>query len=181
MRKRIEKMKLIEAFPNYRIHENGLIESNFKFKTNIPCDVWREVKPIYDKTCGYLIVTLCSGDGVRKNKRVHRLLCEAFLPNPQNKKHINHKDGNKLNNALNNLEWATPKENAIHAVITGLCDARRIASEKPVIQLDLLGNFITEFASLHDAGRQTKVCWQNIYKVCSGKRKTAGGFKWEYK
>ena len=109
-------MKLIEAFPNYRIHENGLIESNFKFKTNIPCDVWREVKPIYDKTCGYMIVTLCSGTGIRKNKRVHRLLCEAFLPNPEQKAHINHKDGNKLNNSLHNLEWATPKENAIHAV-----------------------------------------------------------------
>ena len=119
-----------------------------------------------------------SKNGIAKTYRVNRLIALIFINNPLNKKTVNHKDGNKLNNALNNLEWATPKENAIHAVTTGLCDARRIASEKPVIQLDLLGNFITEFASLHDAERQTKVCWQNIYKVCSGKRKTTGGYKW---
>ena len=174
-------MKIIPEFPNYRIHENGKIESNFKYKTNIPCDIWREIKPIYDKSCGYLIVTLCSGTGKRKNKRVHRLLCESFLPNPENKKHVNHKNGNKLDIRLVNLEWSTEKENARHAVDTGLCDERRMKQEVKINQLDLLGNFLVTHDSLHEAGRNTNIAWQNISKVCRGLRKSAGGFKWEYK
>lgn len=174
-------MKVIPEYPNYRIYENGLIESNFKYKTNIPCDTWRPVKPILDKSCGYLIVTLCSGNGKRKNKRIHRLLCEAFIPNPKNKKHVNHINGNKLDNQLSNLEWATEKENAQHAVDIGLCDERRIKQETQINQLDLLGNFICTHPSLHEAGRVTQIAWQNISKVCRGLRKTAGGFKWEYK
>lgn len=171
---------IINDFPNYRINKEGVIESNYKFKTNIPCDTWREVKQTYDKSCGYMIVTLVR-DGVKKNKRVHRLLCEAYLPNPLNKKHVNHKDGNKLNNSLDNLEWVTPKENAQHAVRIGLCDKRRKAQETKVNQLDLVGNFITTHVSLHEAERITGVTWQNISKVCRGLRKTAGGYKWEYK
>lgn len=132
-------MKIIPEFPNYRIFEDGRVESNFKFKTNIPCDTWRAVKPIYDKSCGYMIVTLCSGTGIRKNKRLHRLLCEAFKPNPEDKKHVNHINGIKLDNSLTNLEWSTEKENAQHAVDTGLCDAGRIKQEVKINQFDLLG------------------------------------------
>lgn len=174
-------MKIIPEFPNYRIYENGKIESNFKFKTNIPCDTWREVKPILDKGIGYLIVTLCDGKGKRKNKRVHRLLAQAYIPNPENKAHINHIDGNKQNNCLSNLEWNTPKENTKHAIRTGLCDQRRKAQEVAIVQMDLIGNPIQEHVSLHEAGRSTGIAWQNISKVCRGLRNTAGGFKWEYK
>lgn len=174
-------MKIIPEFPNYRIYENGVIESNFKHKTNIPCDTWRQVKPIFDKSCGYFIVTLCSGTGVRKNKRVHRLLCEAFIPNPENKKHVNHKNGNKLDNDITNLEWATEKENSKHAVLIGLCDQRRITQETQISQLDLMGNLIESYPSIHEAGRLTNIAWQNISKVCRGLRTTAGGFKWQYK
>lgn len=173
--------KVIPEFPNYKITDTGIVYSNFQFKTNKPCDTWREVKQIYDKSCGYMIVTLCSGTGIRKNKRVHRLLCEAFLPNPMNKPHVNHIDGDKLNNSLTNLEWNTSKENAQHAIRTGLCDERRKAQEVVIIQLDLLGGFVAEHVSFHEAGRTTGVAWQNIHKVCKGLRKTAGGFRWEYK
>lgn len=174
-------MKLIKDFPNYRIYPNGIIESNFKYKTNIPCNTWREVKQVYDKSCGYMIVTLCSGSGVRKNKRVHRLLCEAYLPNPTKRTQVNHIDGNKLNNTLTNLEWVTPQENARHAVNTGLCDKRRQAQEVAIIQLDMEYNLVAEHVSLHEAGRNTGIAWQNISKVCRGIRKSAGNFRWEYK
>ena len=174
------KCKLIQDFPNYRISEDGVIESCYKFKTSIPCDVWREVKQIYDKSCGYMIVTLCH-EGVRKNKRVHRLLTEAFIPNPSNKAHVNHIDGNKLNNSLDNLEWATPKENTNHAIKTGLCDPAA-HSRREIVQLDKdTKAVIATFPSLHEAGRTTGVVWQNIWKVCDGRRKTAGGFAWAYK
>lgn len=172
--------KIIPEFPNYKITYDGRVLSCYKPKTNIPSDNWIEVKQIYDKSCGYMIVTLCH-NGLRKNKRVHRLMCEAFLPNPLNKKHVNHLDGNKLNNTMSNFEWASPKENTQHAIKIGLCDERRKAQEVPVLQLDINNNIIAEHVSLHEAGRITGIAYQNISKVVRGLRPKAGGYKWKYK
>jgi hypothetical protein len=128
-----------------------------------------------------MIVTLTDvKENYRKNKRVHRLLAEAFIPNPENKAHVNHIDGNKLNIALENLEWATPTENASHAKRIGLLDAGNKAKEKPIEQLNLDGIVINAFVSLHAITRETGICWQNVYKVCNGLRKTAGGYRWQY-
>lgn len=69
--------------------------------------------------CGYLNVGLCL-DRIRKTKKVHRLVAAAFLPNPENKPQVNHKDGDKSNNKASNLEWATKSENELHAYSTGL-------------------------------------------------------------
>ena len=75
---------------------------------------------------GYKCVSL-SKDGVQKQYKVHRLIAEAFIPNPQNKPQINHIDGDKAHNTVWNLEWSTPKENTIHASDTGLVHhARKI-------------------------------------------------------
>lgn len=70
---------------------------------------------------GYQRVCLYTEDGPKKFS-VHRLVAEAFLPNPKNKPYINHKDGNKLNNKVDNLEWSTASENMIHARDMGLTD-----------------------------------------------------------
>lgn len=171
---------IIPEFPNYKITYDGKVLSCYKPKTNIPTDNWFEVKQVYDKSCGYMIVTLCH-KGLRKNKRVHRLMCEAFLPNPFNKKHVNHIDGNKLNNVMSNFEWSSPKENTQHAIKTGLCDARRKAQEVAILQLDLDDNIIAEHVSIHEAGRTTGIAYQNISKVLRGLRPKAGGYKWKYK
>lgn len=174
-------LRNIPEFPNYHITQDGRVLSCYLPKTNIPSNTWIELTQIYDKSCGYMIVTLCH-QGLRKNKRVHRLLCEAFLPNPENKAHVNHIDGNKLNNCLSNLEWATPKENNAHAIATGLCDTRRKAQEVAILQYESDGvTFVAEHVSLHEAGRSTGIAYQNISKVVRGIRPRAGGYCWKYK
>lgn len=170
-------MKQIKDFPNYRIHESGLIESCYKPKTSTVVDEWFPVKHIFDKSCGYMLVTLCH-EGIRKNKRVHRLLADAFLENPENKAQVNHIDGNKLNNQLSNLEWATSQENSQHSYDHGMSTP---PNEKEIEQISFDGKIVQTFPSLHAAGRQTGIAWQNISKVCRGLRNTAGGFKWRYK
>lgn len=177
-------MKEIPGFPNYRIARNGVVYSRYLPKvtrgTKRIGEDWRPLQSVICAATGYPLVTVVH-EGIRKNKRVHRLLMEAFVPNPEGKLHINHLDGDKTNNSLDNLEWATPKENAQHAVRTGLCDARRKASEKAVKQICLTtGKTVAKYCSLHRAEVVTGVCWQNIYKVCRGLRRTAGGFAWEY-
>ena len=108
-------------------------------------------------------------------------MMEAFVPNPLGKKHVNHIDGNKQNNSLNNLEWATPQENSQHAVINGLTEKAFEATRKAVQQYDLqTGAIIAEFNSIHEAGRQTGIAWQNISKVVRGERTKAGGYAWVY-
>lgn len=69
---------------------------------------------------GYLCVSLCLKNGGRKMYKVHRLVAQSFIHNTENKPQVNHKDGNKLNNNVENLEWATSSENNIHALETGL-------------------------------------------------------------
>ena len=174
------KCKIIPEFPNYRVWENGLVESCYKFKTGKVVDEWRTVKPVLDKGTGYYLVTLCH-EGTRKNKRVHRLMAEAFIPNPENKPHVNHLDGVKTNNVLSNFEWSTVLENTNHAISLGLSKPGE-ATSITVLQLDKETRaVIAEFPSLHEAGRVTSTQWQNIWKVCDGRRKSAGGYAWEYK
>lgn len=165
--------KVIQDFPRYRIHDSGLIESDY------PDGTWKELKQVYDKSSGYMLVTLCY-NGIRKNKRVHRLLMEAFVPNPLGLTQINHKDANKLNNSLDNLEWCSPKENSIHAVSLGLNSSCIETNRTGVNQFDMESNFINSFKSLHEAERLTGICWQNIWKVCNNLRRSAGSFRWEY-
>ena len=128
----------------------------------------------------YMIVGL-SKEGKVKNKYVHRLVAEAFIPNLENKPTVNHKDGDRANNHESNLEWSTYLENNIHSIKVLERDTKNSSDSKTVLQFDKKGNFIKEYPSMREAERQTGI--QGIDKVCAGVkyRKTAGGYVWRYK
>lgn len=133
------------------------------------------------KDNGYLVVTLSLSNKL-KRKYIHRLVAEAFIPNVENKDTVNHIDLDRTNNNVNNLEWATYKENNVHAIkkMHERGDNKRNQRDsKAVLQYDLKGNFIKEYPSIREVYRQTGI--YSIEKVCKGQRRTAGGFIWKYK
>ena len=131
------------------------------------------LKPVADGK-GYLCVNLCK-DGKVKSYRTHRLVAEAYLPNPENLPQINHKDENKTNNCLQNLEWCDASYNTNYGTRNEkLSNSKKI----PILQYDLDGNFIREWVSATDVGREVK---GNIVNCLKGRYKSAYGYIWKYK
>lgn len=141
------------------------------------------------KRNGYVSVGL-RNNNIRKYYSVHRLVAEAFIPNPENKLEVNHKNGIKTDNRVENLEWVTHSENQCHSYkvlnrqISGSYAKHKIGKENPyskiIFQIDK-NKIIAEFYGLSEAERITKISRYAIRKVCQNKRKTAGGYKWKFK
>lgn len=130
---------------------------------------------------GYLRVALTKHNKT-KYYFVHRLVASAFLKQDKTRNVVNHKDGNKENNFVGNLEWCTIQENNLHALKNGLRDMKNNKLSKPICQYDLEGNFIKEYKSSCDAERQNEGMYSgNIRKCCKGQFKTAFGYIWKYK
>lgn len=125
---------------------------------------------------GYLQVDLYN-NGKHKKYGVHRLVADAFLDNPNNYPQVNHKDENKQNNNVDNLEWATAQYNINYGTHGERAGKTR---SKPVIQYDLQGNFIKSWNSATEIEKQLKISRTNICNCCNGKIKTAYGYKWRY-
>lgn len=125
----------------------------------------------------YKRVAISLGYGVMKNCFVHRLVAEAFLQNPENKEIVNHKDGIRFHNDVENLEWCSSSENAIHAHQTGLVGAQK---KRPVRQFNLNGEWMMDFESATEAARQCECQQSKITETCGGGRRTAGNYQWRY-
>lgn len=125
---------------------------------------------------GYKTVILHINKKQRKF-RVHRLVALTFIDNPENKPYVNHKDGNRSNNSVANLEWVTPQENTRHAVETGLLTS---AKKRKVKQYDADGNFIAEYDSITEAAKATNSDGAKITVCCQGKRLTTNNYQWRY-
>lgn len=161
----------------YEVSDAGHVRSlnfNHTGKTKI-------LKP-GDNGCGYLQVRLYK-DGKFKHMFVHRLVAEAFLPNPQCLPQVNHRDENKLNNNASNLEWCTASYNnnyGSHNRRMAEAQVNDPKKSKPVQQLDKQGNLLRTFPSTQEAERVTGIAQPSICQCCNGERKSAGGYKWRY-
>ena len=128
-------------------------------------------------TRGYLQVCLYK-DCHTKHLLVHRIVAEAFIPNTQGLETVNHKDEDKTNNSVANLEWMSNKDNLNYGTRN-----KRVAEShsKKVQMLDKsTGELLATFPSTHEAERVTGIANQSISSCCKGKRKSAGGYVWRY-
>lgn len=137
---------------------------------------------------GYLKVTLCSGDK-RQDKRVNRLIAETFIPNPKNYPVVMHRDNDRKNNRVNNLEWGTYSVNnqwmhdcGRHPLTLTDSDREKAYAKRrvPIRAIDIGRGESSIFISQHEAARQLGVSQQHIWGVLNGYRRSTGGYRFEY-
>lgn len=135
----------------------------------------RILKPRGNNT-GYLQVHLCKNSKSKFDK-VHRLVAQAFIPNPENKPQVNHIDENKTNNMVSNLEWVTVKENNNHGT---RIERAIISNQKKVKAIDIANGEYNYYESIKACGRELGIDPSSITKQLKGKLKQTGGYVFEY-
>lgn len=145
-------------FSNYKINDYGQLKNQHNKSLNPATNKLYKIVVLTDKTTKK-----------RYNVRIHQLVATIFLPNPNNYLIVHHKDNNRENNNILNLEWVTHTQNI------------NFSQAKKIGQFTLNDKLIKEFNSVNDVFKElNKKYGSNIGKVCNGKRKTAFGYKWKW-
>ena len=182
----VEEWRTVQDFPNYEVSNFGNVRSKDRvsMRRGVPARIKGELLLPQD-IGGYKRVTLYGGTRkAHKQFQVHRLVAQAFIPNPYGKPCINHKDENRANNHVSNLEWCTHKYNSNY----GTAIRRRVShqdwdsiAEKQAIaveQIDMNGNIVKVWPSMMDCERQSEFRSSGISRCCSGYLKTYKGYVW---
>ena len=164
----MELWKTIAEATNYEISNTGLVR-NKKTKQILKGRLTQS---------GYLQVSIkIDIENKFMNRYIHRLVAQHFLNNIENKQEVNHKDGNKKNNYVSNLEWASSSENQKHRHSIGISKT----SQRKIGAFDLDGNLILQYNSIVEAFTSlNKPSRVNIDNALQGKQKTAYGYVWKY-
>lgn len=164
----------------YEVSNLGSIKSKGRTVSDINGRVLKYPEKILKQSNsnGYMVVQLSDINKSKRSLKVHRLVAEAFIDNPLKLPVVNHINGVKSDNRLENLEWCTDKENTLHAHKTGLAP-----HSKKVAQINKdSGEIIGIFNSISEASERTGIQRPHIGAVCNGKPnyRTAGGYAWRF-
>ena len=174
----MEEWKEIQDFPGYYVSNKGRVRSD-KCKGRV------KINPEDDETIlkaiptgrGYLAVGISNKTTKRKRFAIHKLVAKAFIPNPENKPVVNHIDGNKENNCVENLEWCTQRENIIHSIyVLGNTGTLRHGNPKTVKCIDT-GEI---FSSAKEAAAKYDIPVKTLYRCLTGKSKSCRNMHWAY-
>lgn len=185
--RKMGEFKPIIGFEDYGISQEGDV---FSYKTN------KKLK-LQKMSNGYFFVSLRK-NGKTFQKSIHRLVAETFIANKDNLPCVDHIDGTRTNNNVSNLRWCTHKQNLNYPIAVKrrelaqsdpICKLKvrfgkhrnnTVNQDKPVIALNLDGEYLNSWESVREASRNTGVDFSSIAKCCRGKYKTAGGFRWRF-
>lgn len=161
-----ENWRIVQEYNHYEVNEIGQIR-HIKRK---------KVLSLRVSPNGYAYVNF-NINGYRKNFAVHRIVAQAFLPNPNNYSEVNHKDYNKLNNTVSNLEWVSSSQNKKHMFLK---EENKKVRGKSVEQYSLKGEYMKTFSSISEAAKEIGCAVSAISNCCSGRNKTSMGYYWKF-
>ena len=156
----------VKEYSNYEVNQLGEIRHKKRQKI---------LKP-RDNNGGYQYVNF-KINGKNTNFAVHRIVANAFIPNPNGYTEVNHKDYNKKNNCVDNLEWVSSSQNKQHSYLK---QENKKSRGKAVNQYTKEGIFLKTFNSVSDAAKELGCCVAAISNCCLGRTKTSQGFQWSF-